>query len=508
MVGTELMEVLDRHRESYLATWHTRPIKASQENEKRQTLQLDLTDHTAVLRVMEAHNRKITKCVYLAAIKSVDQCEADWAHTKKVNIDAPAHMASLCHDFGIRFIFLSSDYVFNGRDPPYVPDSTPCPLQNYGMSKLLAELQVQAIAPLHVIVRTPTLYGPNHKLHESSITSPLKALMNFTDTEGKRVDDGNVRRPVYLPDLAVFLYDVLCDNTVRQTVHFGNTQWALTKYEMVEACAEYLGLPSCRLERDSSEPSIPRPEDTLLHPKVSGQARFADTFPDLLDRHKLTIDKDTLVLLDLDGTLIDSHGAHRDAYAYYLPETVDRQLLLQHVQSGTIDQFLASEYFSDRGIHFKPEDIQRLKEKKRKHLRKEPVEFMPGAEELLEYLNEHRITYCVVTNTNWDTVRIFQEKLPLLNSVFDWITREDYNNPKPNPECYELALRRFCTYKHKRVIGIEDSVAGMQALTSAEHWLSVAPVLFGEMTGMRNHIFQTTDCYWFDDYTTLLDQST
>lgn len=509
LVGTALRKVLDQHNVEYIATWNTRPING---------VKLDLTDHGAVDNMMYCGTDKlcdrITQCIYLAAIKSVDQCENNWELAKKVNIDAPAHMASICDKYNIRFIFLSSDYVFSGTNPPYTPSDNPCPLQNYGMSKLLAELQVkdQVRNSVPVIIRTPTLYGPDHMLHESSITSGFKPLMNFTGGISCTypTDSRTVRRPVYLPDLATFLYDVTTDKHVRGIIHYGNTEWGSTKYDMAVKCAEYLGLADCpdrpaRLGRYHGLSLVKRPQDTLLHPKVFGQTRqFSDTFPALLDRFKLTLDKETLVLLDLDGTLIDSHEAHCNAYLKCLPD-VSPDTIREHVAAGTMDRFLSN----------MTTNISGLKGRKLEALRDEPVRFMPGAQELLAYLGELGIAYCVVTNTSMETVTIFQKKLPLLKQVRNWITRADYTHPKPNPECYNLAICRH-RGRHTRIIAIEDSPTGMQAIVSVitgakmvtANPVIIIPVLFGAINADRTNTFKKTECYWFEDHSTFLKLAT
>jgi dTDP-4-dehydrorhamnose reductase len=46
----------------------------------------------------------------------------------------------------IFFILISTDYVFDGKNPPYKEDDTPNPLQAYGKSKYEAELVTQKIS--------------------------------------------------------------------------------------------------------------------------------------------------------------------------------------------------------------------------------------------------------------------------------------------------------------------------------------------------------------------------
>lgn len=45
---------------------------------------------------------------------------------------------------GILFIYISTDYVFDGKNPPYKTDAQTNPLNKYGMSKLSGEVVTSA----------------------------------------------------------------------------------------------------------------------------------------------------------------------------------------------------------------------------------------------------------------------------------------------------------------------------------------------------------------------------
>ena len=91
------------------------------------------------------------------------------------------------------------------------------------------------------------------------------------------------------------------------------------------------------------------------------------------------------------------------------------------------------------------------------------LQLMPGAEEFIDFLVVNNCNYCVVTNTSIDNVKLFQENLPILKKLDRWITREDYNNPKPNSECYKLAINKYKN-SEKYIIGIENTLCGVNAL--------------------------------------------
>ena len=113
---------------------------------------------------------------------------------------------------------------------------------------------------------------------------------------------------------------------------------------------------------------------------------------------------------------------------------------------------------------------------------------------ILECLINNGFNFCIVTNTGRKTVKLFQEKLPLLKNVSRIICREDYSVGKPDPECYQLA--KDCFYRSEDyIIGFEDSLAGYRAVSS------VTPLVF-----IYNSmgIFKKENCYLFNDYKDLL----
>lgn len=78
-----------------------------------------------------------------------------------LNVFAPAEMAKACEKIGARFIHFSTDFVFDGKNPPYTEDSKKNPLSFYGKSKAQSEDIVQKNCSKAVIIRTAWLFGKN-----------------------------------------------------------------------------------------------------------------------------------------------------------------------------------------------------------------------------------------------------------------------------------------------------------------------------------------------------------
>lgn len=69
-----------------------------------------------------------------------------------------AHVTQAAAAVNARLIHLSTDSIFDGRDPPYDESAAPTPVNAYGRAKAAAEAIVRTYDN-HVIVRTSLIYG-------------------------------------------------------------------------------------------------------------------------------------------------------------------------------------------------------------------------------------------------------------------------------------------------------------------------------------------------------------
>jgi len=98
--------------------------------------------------------------IHAAAYTNVDGAEEQRDLCYAINADGTANIAAACRETGAQMIFISTDYVFDGRaTTPYVESSPVNPLNVYGASKLAGERRVAAICPAYKIVRVAGLQG-------------------------------------------------------------------------------------------------------------------------------------------------------------------------------------------------------------------------------------------------------------------------------------------------------------------------------------------------------------
>lgn len=183
------------------------------------------------------------------------------------------------------------------------------------------------------------------------------------------------------------------------------------------------------------------------------------------------IERFDLFLLDLDGLLVDTEALHYEAYKtlcarydYELPWTFYEYL---HVAHGSADGLKKTIY---PHLREKVNDWDALYQEKSKIymqlLESGKLSLMPGVEGFLEELSWGRFKRCVATHSSKAMIEIIKHSLPILKTIPVWISREDYEDPKPAPDAYLKAMELLAD-PGDQVIGFEDSVRGIQALQGA-----------------------------------------
>ena len=105
--------------------------------------------------------------------------------------------------------------------------------------------------------------------------------------------------------------------------------------------------------------------------------------------------------------------------------------------------------------------MQKIKEM----LKFNDIKLLPNADTFINYIVDNNINHVVVTNTDKTVVDHFKSRLPILNKLKNWVVREDYIRPKPDPECYKLAISKYGDGDEKNIIGFENSREGINAIT-------------------------------------------
>lgn len=234
-------------------------------------LKLDITHRSELIdAVLEIQPNII---VNTAAVTGVDLCEEERDLCWKVNVVGAENLIRAAQKVKAHLIQLSSDYVFDGQNPPYKETDATRPLGFYGKSKLAAENALRGSSATNTIVRTQVLYGvaPNVRL-------------NFVDFVRKRLEgegdigivDDQVGNPTLADDLARGIARII--QLRRQGIYHISGKESINRYDFARKIAIQFGADPHRIKPIKTEElnqKSPRPPDsTFCLDKIYDELKF------------------------------------------------------------------------------------------------------------------------------------------------------------------------------------------------------------------------------------------
>jgi dTDP-4-dehydrorhamnose reductase len=203
---------------------------------------LDFTDAEQVRGVLDRFKPGVV--IHAGAMTQVDPCELDPAACYRVNVHGTRCMLEGASAVGARFVFVSTDFIFDGAAGPYREEDIPNPLSVYGRSKWEAEKAVMATADW-AIVRTVLVYGTPLSGTRSNIIT--WARTNLEAGRPLQVLCDQWRTPTYVEDLAKGI-EALVRLEKGGVYHLSGKDF-LTPYDMALRTARFVGLDETLLNK-------------------------------------------------------------------------------------------------------------------------------------------------------------------------------------------------------------------------------------------------------------------
>ncbi|WP_462159011.1 dTDP-4-dehydrorhamnose reductase family protein [Pseudoalteromonas sp. GB56] len=250
-------------------------------------LKVDLFDKEALHKVFAEHTPDFF--IHSAAERNPDRFDNDPENSIKLNCAVTEEIARCCQQFGCKLIFISTDYVFDGRTPPYREDAATNPLNLYGESKARSEQLLQKDYPNAAIARIPVLYGEVTALKESAVTIIAEQLMKGV----RAFDHDSLRFPTNTADIARVLRQAIevVGSNLKGVYHISAKEM-MTKLDMAKAMAPMLDIDRATLiAAPVDENAAPRPKDCALHDTrlaavgIEIDAQFSDAISTILGPH-------------------------------------------------------------------------------------------------------------------------------------------------------------------------------------------------------------------------------
>ncbi|WP_367369425.1 dTDP-4-dehydrorhamnose reductase [Pediococcus ethanolidurans] len=184
-LGTELRNLLDEKGITYAAT---------------DTKELDITNKQMVNDYFETNKPELV--FHCAAYTAVDAAEEEPGKSidEKVNVLGTQNLANAAESVGATLVYISTDYVFDGKNTGMYKEMDPQNPQNeYGRTKSLGEKAVRDTMSKYYIIRTSWVFGKYGK-------NFVYTMLNLAKTHDViTVVDDQVGRPTWTRTLAEFM---------------------------------------------------------------------------------------------------------------------------------------------------------------------------------------------------------------------------------------------------------------------------------------------------------------
>jgi len=174
-----------------------------------------------------------------------------------------------------------------------------------------------------------------------------------------------------------------------------------------------------------------------------------------------------LVIVDLDGTLVDTKLIHADAFIKALNKvspnhSISHEEHLEHYDSLTTNEKLLKISEKNNLPEYYHDSIKKLKTKLTHNLVKYITKKDDKLIELFRWLKKQNILIAVASNAATPYVKKCLQNNGLIDLVDFIVTRDNVNHPKPNPEMFFKCMIQAGATVQESII-FEDSVPGLRA---------------------------------------------
>ncbi|MBD3230474.1 MAG: dTDP-4-dehydrorhamnose reductase [Candidatus Lokiarchaeota archaeon] len=205
---------------------------------KRKYMHIDITDYVLTEKVIKKSNPDWI--ILTAALTNVDLCETEKKLAENINIKGPENVARIAKDVNAKLIYISTDFVFDGKKQKYTETDVPKPISFYGKSKLLGETAVKINDPKVSIIRTSVLFGWNKDPENSNyVTWIINKLKNEKEIS---ITINQKNTPTLADNLANAILEMV-NNELFGLYHMSGSE-CINRYEFAVKIAKVFNLNS------------------------------------------------------------------------------------------------------------------------------------------------------------------------------------------------------------------------------------------------------------------------
>lgn len=200
----------------------------------------NLMDPTRITEILEEFRPEIV--IHAAASTDIEWCEVHPREAQKLHGEATAHLAREAARLNAKFVYISTDFVFDGEKGDYREQDSPHPLNVYGATKWAGEKKTLEHVPQALVIRT-NFFGRNER---------KKSFPDFI------IESIRAGRVVWLPEdqsyNALDVHDLieaiemLLQQGAKGLFHLGSCR-PVTRFEFAQAVCQEFNLPTTLLKK-------------------------------------------------------------------------------------------------------------------------------------------------------------------------------------------------------------------------------------------------------------------
>ena len=261
LVGSKVIRVAQERGIQVFGTYHEHAL----DYEKR--IHVDLASSKEIQKVIQKIAPDVV--IHSAALTEVDQCELETRRAFLFNATTTALLANECQKIGSHLVYISTDYVFDGKTGNYAESELPNPVNAYGRSKLAGVEATLTASKTFCVARTSVVYGLGRDYHAnigSWTYQELRAARQFA------VVSDQYASPTLNSHLARMLLEI-AEKRISGKIHLaGGTR--ISRYDLAKAIASEFQLDAeliVPIESSSASWTAKRPPDSSLSVQKANQ---------------------------------------------------------------------------------------------------------------------------------------------------------------------------------------------------------------------------------------------
>ena len=271
LIGTQVVkDLLDNQMQVYSCYNKNKP-------ELGIATHLDLTSKEDIVSTI--NKIKPDVIIHLGAITDVELCEKEKELTKKINVTATEILALESEKNNIFLIYMSTDYVFDGKLGMRKEEDEPNPINFYGKSKLDGEKICKKITTPNIIIRTSTPFG----IHSKKNSFPFWIKKNLELKKEIPVLINQHTSPTNILNISKMLIEII-EKKITGIIHLsGDTK--ISRYDFAIKIAEILNIDKKFLKPIKIEQmnwKAQRPKDSSLD--VSKAKKLLKNKPETIEK--------------------------------------------------------------------------------------------------------------------------------------------------------------------------------------------------------------------------------